>query len=62
MTDDWRQLVRRGYERGRYAEEFRGRTSLTEFEHGMIERYLDELAEAGAVLDLGCGTGLPYAR
>lgn len=59
-SDDQRELVRRGYDAvsERYDQAYGGETKY--------RAWLDELHErvpaGGAVLDLGCGSGLPVAR
>jgi 2-polyprenyl-3-methyl-5-hydroxy-6-metoxy-1,4-benzoquinol methylase len=60
--DDPRETVRQGYAQGRYAEEFRQRDSLTEFEGAWFDRFTDHVPVDGHILDLGCGTGVPYDR
>ena len=60
--DDPRDTVKKGYTQGNYAEEFRQRDSLTEFEERWFERFADQIPEEGHVLDLGCGIGVPYDR
>lgn len=57
---DPKDIVRRGYDAVsiRYDEEFGGETKY--------QRWLSELCDrvpaGGAVLDLGCGSGIPVAR
>ena len=45
--DDPSDTVRKGYTQGNYAEEFRQRDSLTEFEEMWFERFADQTPEAG---------------
>jgi hypothetical protein len=58
--DDPRDTVKKGYAQGRYAEEFGQRDSLTEFEGAWFDRFTEYVPADGHILDLGCGTGVPY--
>ncbi|MGE0451150.1 MAG: class I SAM-dependent methyltransferase [Vicinamibacterales bacterium] len=57
-----RDIVRQGYETGRYAEVYRSRSDLDPFERRFFDEFVRLLPERARVLDLGCGTGVPYDR
>lgn len=57
-----REIVREGYQRGNY-QEFYGRDrSLNNFESNFFSEIEKHSPQGGKVLDLGCGTGVPYDR
>jgi len=60
MTEDPRDVVRRGYDAvsARYDEQYGGETKYQAWLGELRER----LPADGAVLDLGCGSGIPVAR
>ncbi|MDY6778898.1 MAG: class I SAM-dependent methyltransferase [Candidatus Nanohaloarchaea archaeon] len=58
MRDD----VKEGYEKGDWPDELGGDRELREYEAAMLEALRERLGEHPSVLDLGCGTGLPYDR
>ncbi|MDY6761613.1 MAG: class I SAM-dependent methyltransferase [Candidatus Nanohaloarchaea archaeon] len=60
--DDMRDTVRRGYEDGRYHEEYREDYDVKEEEQELLDRFLDHVPDGGSLLDMGCGTGVPYDR
>jgi SAM-dependent methyltransferase len=59
-TEDPRDIVRRGYDAvsGRYDEQYGGRTKYRAWLRELRER----IPAGAAVLDLGCGSGIPVAR
>jgi len=59
-VDDPKQVVRRGYD---VLSEHYERVYGSETKYGpWMGELLDRLPEAGSVLDVGCGTGVPVAR
>ncbi len=61
--DDIRKIVKNGYEKGKYAKIFkRNRSRLNKFEQSAMKHLTDSLHVGSKVLDLGCGTGLPYDK
>lgn len=60
VTDDPREVVRRGYDAlaVRYDEEYGGETKYRAWLGELRER----VPAGGAILDLGCGSGMPVAR
>ena len=54
--------VRRGYEEGEYAKEYREGRVIRDFEEELFEELLDKIGEQGSILDLGCGIGIPFDR
>lgn len=59
---DMRDIVREGYEKGGYDEIYRKDRDLTELEHRMFRDVEQKIPDGSAILDLGCGTGVPYDR
>lgn len=57
-----RDLVREGYESGDYQGTYGRDRSLNSFELQFFGELGNTLRPGGKVLDLGCGTGLPYDR
>ncbi|MFP4001930.1 MAG: class I SAM-dependent methyltransferase, partial [Thermoplasmata archaeon] len=57
-----RDKVRKGYEEGRYAKEYREGREIREFEKELFEDLFEEIGEEGYILDLGCGIGIPFDR
>ena len=59
-TEDTKDVVRRGYDAvsARYDKEFGGETKYS----GWLREVSKRIPAGGAVLDLGCGSGLPVAR
>jgi SAM-dependent methyltransferase len=60
VADDPREVVRRGYDAlsVRYDEEYGGETKYRAWLGDLQER----IPAGGAILDLGCGSGIPVAR
>jgi 2-polyprenyl-3-methyl-5-hydroxy-6-metoxy-1,4-benzoquinol methylase len=60
VTEDPREVVRRGYDAlsGRYDEHSGGDTKY----QAWLAELRDRVPAGGAVLDMGCGSGLPVAR
>lgn len=57
-----RDRVKEGYEKGSYEEGYRKDRELQEKEVEFFQEVFDRLPDSGEVLDLGCGTGLPFDR
>lgn len=53
--------VRQGYKEGNYDEKYR-RTYLKDFEENLFNKLIKEMSDNPDVLDLGCGTGLPFDK
>jgi SAM-dependent methyltransferase len=60
MPEDPREIVRRGYDAVsvRYDEEYGGETKY----RAWLGELREQIPPGGAVLDLGCGSGLPVAQ
>lgn len=56
-----REEVKEGYEKGDYESDYREGREVREKEEELIQGLLDEI-KGEEVLDLGCGTGLPFDR
>ena len=59
---DVRRIVKEGYERCDYAGVFRTSAEPEAFEKALLDRFLEGIPQGGALLDLGCGVGVPYDR
>ena len=57
-----RRVVRRGYEEGDYAGVFRKDGRLNETQWYFLNSLLDVLPAGATVLDMGCGTGIPFDK
>ncbi|MDY6770610.1 MAG: class I SAM-dependent methyltransferase [Candidatus Nanohaloarchaea archaeon] len=57
-----RDEVRKGYEDGDWPGEMGGDRELRPYEDEMLGKLLDRLEDSPDVLDIGCGTGLPFDR
>ncbi|KXA91053.1 hypothetical protein AKJ63_01965, partial [candidate division MSBL1 archaeon SCGC-AAA259D18] len=54
--------VKKGYEEGEYEGEYRKNRELREFEKDLFQKLFEEIPEEASILDLGCGTGVPFDR
>lgn len=61
-TDGMKKTVREGYEKGDYGGRFRKERHLKSFETDFFESLESHLIHGSSILDLGCGTGIPYDR
>ena len=59
---DMRAIVRAGYERGDYAGVYRRDDRLSALQAHFLEVFRRLLPPSPRVLDLGCGTGIPFTR
>ncbi|MBS3782357.1 MAG: class I SAM-dependent methyltransferase [Candidatus Thermoplasmatota archaeon] len=57
-----RDKVRKGYEEGQYAKEYREGRTIRDFEKELFEDLFEKIGEEGSILDLGCGIGIPFDR
>lgn len=57
-----REEVKQGYEKGDYEGDYRESRDLQDKEKQFFQDIFDRIPENGKVLDLGCGTGLPFDR
>jgi cyclopropane fatty-acyl-phospholipid synthase-like methyltransferase len=57
-----REKVKEGYENVDYEEMYREDREIRSEERELFEKLFDKLANSGKILDLGCGTGLPFDR
>lgn len=55
-----KDLVRRGYDRIEYEQQFRPAEEPDAFERQFLDAMLSRLPGQAAILDLGCGPGIPY--
>ncbi len=60
--DDMRNEVKEGYEQGDYEGEYRQDRELRDEEKQLLDKLFSELDPGAEILDLGCGTGLPFDR
>lgn len=54
------ELVRKGYNAGKYGETYRKKPVLTDFEKSFLKCALKLLVPRNRLLDLGSGPGVPY--
>jgi SAM-dependent methyltransferase len=63
MAQDMRKLVREGYNEGSYEKVYkREDKKLDPFDKLMCDELISRLPKNSKILDLGCGTGLPYDK
>lgn len=62
MEKDIRKIVEQGYDKADYAGKFRVNTVPNEMELYFLKKLVSQVSENAKVLDLGCGTGLPFDR
>ena len=58
--DEMKQIVKDGYNLGKYAKYYGRNDKLTTFEKQYFDSLIDKLPKESNILDLGCGTGLPF--
>ena len=54
--------VRKGYDEGEYAKEYREGRDIRDFEKELFEDLFNKIGEEGSILDLGCGICIPFDR
>ena len=57
-----RDKVKEGYEKGDYEGDYRESRELQDKEVELFQEVFDRIPRGGSILDLGCGTGLPFDR
>jgi ubiquinone/menaquinone biosynthesis C-methylase UbiE len=57
-----RKIVARGYETNDYAKTFRTVTNPSRFERRFLDALVQRVGVKARVLDLGCGTGVPFDK
>lgn len=57
-----RDKVKKGYEEGDYSSTYRLNRDLKDFEVRLFNKMLEMIGDNCRILDLGCGTGLPFDR
>lgn len=55
-----RKKVKEGYEKGEYEKHFRSSKFLNKVQKEFLSKLIEVLPENSKVLDLGCGTGIPF--
>jgi len=55
-----REIVKKGYNLGKYAKYFGSNDRLNHFEKIYFDIFTENIPNNSDILDLGCGTGLPY--
>ncbi len=55
-----REIVKNGYNLGKYAKYFGKNNQLNPFEKLYFDNLIENISNSSNILDLGCGTGLPY--
>jgi len=59
---DIRKIVKKGYEKGNYVGFFRTNTQPNAMEKKLLDRLACSLPKDAKILDLGCGTGIPFDK
>jgi SAM-dependent methyltransferase len=62
MTSTMRDVVKAGYEAGDYSGEFRANPEPDEHARYFLQKLLVLSPSSPTILDLGCGTGIPFDR
>lgn len=57
-----RDKVKKGYEEGDYPSTYREDRDLKDFEVRLFNKMFEIIGDSCKVLDLGCGTGVPFDR
>lgn len=59
---DIRKIVKEGYEKGDYVGFFRTNSQPNAMEKKLLDRLAESLPKGAKILDLGCGTGVPFDK
>ena len=63
MTKDMRNIVRKGYNDGKYDVKYARTSSVPEnFAKSLCDELISQLKPNSKILDLGCGVGLPFDK
>jgi ubiquinone/menaquinone biosynthesis C-methylase UbiE len=62
MNNNMRKLVEEGYEKGNYVSKFRTDPEPDGKVLPFLEEFVELLPKGAKVLDMGCGTGIPFDR
>lgn len=63
MVKDMRNLVRKGYDNGKYDVKYGRKNSVPEnFARSLCDELISQLKPNSKILDLGCGIGLPFDK
>ena len=60
ISKEMKKIVKNGYDLGKYAKYFGNKKELNLFEKRYFNQLIECIPEKSNILDLGCGTGLPY--
>lgn len=60
--DGMRDRVRKGYEEINFSARQPSDIAIRNEERGMVDTFVDQLPEGVHVVDMGCGSGVPYDR
>ena len=58
--DEMEKIVKAGYSLGEYAKYFGRNYNLSSFEKSFFDILIQRFSGKSGILDLGCGTGLPF--
>lgn len=59
-SNEMKNIVREGYNLGKYAKYFGSNNNINSFEKMYFGSLIEKLPQKSNILDLGCGTGLPF--
>ena len=58
--DEMKEIVKKGYDSNKYSDFYRKSKKMNRFEKLYFDTLINNLPKKSAILDLGCGTGMPY--
>ncbi len=59
-SDEMKRIVKEGYDLGKYAKYFGRNHNINSFQKAYFDILIQKLPGKSNILDLGCGTGLPF--
>src|SRR4030066_260633 len=58
--NEMKEIVKKGYDSNKYSDFYRKSKKLNHFEKIYFDTLINNLPQKSIILDLGCGTGIPY--
>jgi SAM-dependent methyltransferase len=62
FSKEMREIVKDGYEKGCYLKKFRSVNTMNATQKQFLQRFVALVSPSGTVVDLGCGSGVPFDR